>query len=286
MNKTWQKLTEEILAQKGKTPCKVFGKSELGQELLCFLMGEKDDLAVLVQGAMHAREYITAFLCTRLVEYLSSFYLGAKVAVVPLVNPDGVRICLEGVGFVRDQSKKKLLKKILKNTDKKFFKANANGVDLNVNFDCHWGEGKHNVHFASFQNFVGYAPNSQAEVRALVALTKEIKPELTISFHSKGRVFYYGFKGQSKETKIAQKKLLKIVKQETKYLPVFTRHSAGGYKDFCLLKLGIVGFTIEVGDDRLSHPIGLENLEEIFMENKDVVLKLIKELRILKEKKR
>ena len=42
------------------------------------------------------------------------------------------------------------------------------------------------------------------------------------------------------------------------------------------MKLGIVGFTIEVGNDKLSHPIKLNNLQSIFDKNKNVILSLLK----------
>ena len=46
--------------------------------------------------------------------------------------------------------------------------------------------------------------------------------------------------------------------------------SAGGYKDWCVEKLGIPAITIEVGHDGLSHPIGKEHVAEIFSKNRDL----------------
>lgn len=278
MNKTWQKLQSELQELKKISKCEKFGKSELGGDLLSFSLGESKDNVVLVQGGIHAREYITSFLCVELVKYLSCFAFDGKIVFVPLSNPDGVKICLCGAKFIQDKPRKKLINSILKQCNKNLFKANANGVDLNVNFDCFWGEGKKNVKLKpSSENYVGKCPNSEREVKSLISLTKKVNPKVVLSFHSKGKVFYYGFLNQSKETLKKQNDYIKIIEQENHYKPFFTKNSAGGYKDYCLMKLNIVGFTIEVGDNELSHPIGLKHLKEIFRENKDIVLKLLKE---------
>ena len=57
----------------------------------------------------------------------------------------------------------------------------------------------------------------------------------------------------------------------TGYAIKSTPDSAGGYKDWCIQKLKIPALTIEVGDDSLSHPIKLENLDRIYQENKGVI---------------
>lgn len=276
MNKIWQKLQFEIKKIKKIAKCEVFGKSELGKNLLCYSLGEGKDI-ILVQCGIHAREYITSFFCIELIKYLSCFNFLGKVVFVPLSNPDGVKICLCGSNFIRDRKRRSFIKNILKEKDKKYYKANTNGVDLNVNFDCFWGQGKYNNKVKpSFANYIGKSPNSEKEVKSLIALTKKLMPKIVLSFHSKGKVFYYGFSGQSKDSLEKQKKYIKIIKEENGYVPLFTKNSAGGYKDYCLMKLNVVGFTIEVGDNKIPHPIGLKHLKEIFMENKDIVLKLLK----------
>ena len=255
------------------------GKSVLGEDITCFVIGDNVGLSpILVQGAIHAREYITSFLIIKMIEYLKNFAINRQIFFVPLVNPDGVRICFEGYEFIKDENKRNLIKKIIGSKDRRLYKANANGVDLNVNFDANWATGKQNIFSPAMENFVGYSPNSEQEVRALIDLTNKINPILTLSYHSKGEVIYYGYKGQSKKTMLEQKKYLKILTKTTGYLPIFTSGSAGGYKDWCLLKKDIVGFTIEVGKDYLSHPISSKYLQEIFDKNKQSILKLLEEL--------
>lgn len=276
MNKIYNLLMEQIEELKKNTKYFVYGKSELGEDLVAFELGE-GDRTILVQGSIHAREYINSFLLISIIKYLKNFTLNGRVIIIPLSNPDGVRICLEGAGFIKNKEKRELVENILSNSNQKLYKANANGVDLNVNFDAKWGEGASNTKDSpSSENYIGPYPNSESEVKALIDLTIKESPFLTLSYHSKGNVVYYGFEGQKGNTLLYEKKYLDVIVSTTNYTPIYTRNSTGGYKDYCLYVLGILSFTIETGKDYLSHPIGLENLDNIFNENKDLIINLLK----------
>lgn len=276
MNKTYNLLMEQIEELKKNTRHFVYGKSEFGEDLVAFELGE-GDRTILVQGSIHAREYINSFLLISIIKYLKNFTLNGRVIIIPLSNPDGVRICLEGADFIENKEKRELVENILSNSNQKLYKANANGVDLNVNFDAKWGEGASNTKDSpSSENYIGPYPNSESEVKALIDLTIKESPFLTLSYHSKGNVVYYGFEGQKENTLLYEKKYLDVIVSTTNYTPIYTRNSTGGYKDYCLYVLGILSFTIETGKDYLSHPIGLENLDTIFNENKDLIINLLK----------
>ena len=276
MNKIYSLLMEQIEELKKTTKYFIYGKSELGEDLVAFELGEGDK-TILVQGSIHAREYINSFLLISIIKYLKNFTLIGRVIIIPLSNPDGVRICLEGADFIENKEKRELVKNILSNSNQKLYKANANGVDLNVNFDAKWGEGASNTKDSpSSENYIGPYPNSESEVKALIDLTIKESPFLTLSYHSKGNVVYYGFEGQKENTLLYQKKYLDVIVSTTNYTPIYTRNSTGGYKDYCLYVLGILSFTIETGKDYLSHPIGLENLDTMFNENKDLIINLLK----------
>lgn len=276
MNKIYNLLMEQIEELKKNTKYFIYGKSELGEDLVAFELGEGDK-TILVQGSIHAREYINSFLLISIIKYLKNFTLNGRVIIIPLSNPDGVRICLEGAGFIKNKEKRELVENILSNSSQKLYKANANGVDLNVNFDAKWGEGASNTKDSpGSENYIGPYPNSESEVKALIDLTIKESPFLTLSYHSKGNVVYYGFEGQKENTLLYQKKYLDVIVSTTNYTPIYTRNSTGGYKDYCLYVLGILSFTIETGKDYLSHPIGLENLDTIFNENKDLIINLLK----------
>lgn len=273
----YNKLTNEIKLLQKTTSWFSIGKSVLGKNIICFKLGNGGGKTLFLQGAIHAREYITSFLLIEIIKYLKLFYFSGTVYIVPLANPDGVDICINGTKNIKNKSKKELVEELLKYGDKVSFKANARGVDLNTNFNANWGKGKYNnLIYPACQNFVGFKPNSEPETKALINLTEQIKPNLTLSYHSKGEIVFWGYKGQSNKTILEQKKYLNLITKVTGYKARYTKNSSGGYKDYCLLNLNIVGFTIEVGNDNLSHPINLKHLKKIFLQHKDLVLLLLK----------
>ena len=106
-------------------------------------LADEDKPTLYVEGAIHAREYTTSELVTRFAEELVAGYGenadttwildNFKVAVVPIVNPDGRNFAEEGFLW-------------RKNTNpnpppgKEAAPFPEYGVDLNRNFDEKWGE--------------------------------------------------------------------------------------------------------------------------------------------------
>lgn len=273
----YEKLKLEIERLKSCTKHISIGKSYLGEDIPAFFVGE-GDLTLLLHGGIHAREYISSFLLLKILDYLKHFRLGVKVCVLPLTNPDGARICAEGIGFTRYAKYYNNLRTMLRGGNHRLFKANARGVDLNVNFDAEWGGGKQNEFSFNSQNFVGSKFLSERENVSLVKFTKNLAPFLTLSYHSKGKVIYFGFDGENKTLRTRERKFLKILCKETDYKGIYTKNSCGGFKDYLLTKLNSLAFTVEVGSDKLSHPIGPKYLDEIWNENKLSILKTIKEM--------
>ena len=93
---------------------------------------------------------------------------------------------------------------------------------------------------------------------------------MTVSYHSKGEEIYWEFyqTGKKRERDYMLAKSLSLA---TGYPLKSAEGSAGGYKDWCIEKLTIPSFTIEVGSDELTHPIGVEHLNEIYQKNKEVI---------------
>jgi len=253
--------------------CFSIGKSGGGKDIWCFKLG-CGGKTILIQCAIHAREHITTFFALEHIKYLKNFYIGGTIYYIPCMNPDGVQLCLDGAGTLPANKRRKLTK-INKGTDFTLYKANINGVDLNTNFDADWGRGKFNITTPASENFVGNYPHSESEVKALVNFTKEVMPDITLSYHSKGEVIYYGF---NKPLSVLEKRYLKIIKELTGYKSVKTKNSTGGYKDYCISKLNIPSYTIEVGNDHFKHPVPMSELEVIFEQNRLVPLKLMKQL--------
>lgn len=230
----------------------IIGYSVKNKPIYYFNVKKSNSPKIIVTYCIHAREYITTHLALKQIEDFAKYGRTGNVAFIPMVNPDGVEICL---------SKNRL------------FKANANGVDLNVNFDAMWGKGEQNEFAPNFQNYVGKMPFSEPETRALRDFTCSFLPDLTISYHSKGEEIYWEFFQEDRRL-IRDYKFAKILSNSTTYPLKKAENSCGGYKDWCILTLKIPSFTIEVGSDKLSHPITTKHLSQIYAKNKRVLFDL------------
>ncbi len=202
----------------------VIGYSYKGRAVFAFHTGNPFGKQFIAVYGIHGREWITALLALKHIKKSAS----CGGWIIPLANPDGATI-----------SEKQ----------NPMWKANARGVDLNVNFDADWGTGVKNVRQRGGENCIGDKPFSESESCALAAFTRRISPFVTFSFHTKGEEIYWEFDGEGDEDGA------NILSAATGYKPVRIQGSAGGYKDWCIQKLGIPSYTIECGSDKLKHPI-------------------------------
>ncbi|MBO4251138.1 MAG: hypothetical protein J5911_00570 [Clostridia bacterium] len=230
------------------------GFTENGNLIPYFKVKKTAHPVVIAQYAIHAREYITAYLGMMQAKDFAERGKHGTVYFIPAVNIDG----------------------IAETQSDKLYKANARGVDLNVNFDADWGRGEKNLRKKASENYIGEKPFSEWETRSLRDFTLLVGPDITVSYHSKGEEIYWEF-FQSKSALERDFKIAVAVSAATGYPLRNAGRSAGGYKDWCVQKLGIPALTIEVGNDGLSHPIGKEHAEEIFIRNKSV-FKVITEI--------
>ena len=267
----------------------IIGQTMLKRSIYSVEFDFESDDNVIIQGAIHAREHITTDLICRLIKNVERNYDKYKalktpnIIFVPMVNPDGVELCYDGVKSVKSKILKTKLINI-NNGSKDFllYKANANGVDLNVNFDAKWGSGRQNKFLAASSDYIGESPMSENETKALAMLTVKKKAVFTISYHAKGEEIYYQFFNKPENIR-RDKKIAKIIARNLKYKIKNTESvSSGGYKDWCVLRLNIPSVTIEVGKDSLLHPIENKNLNQIYKRNKNIIKilhKIIKEIK-------
>lgn len=273
---TYQELINQIL-QLQEEGLEIFnvGKSVLNKNILATHVGDYSGTQIVVQAGIHAREYITSLLLVEQARYLHNNDLvkDGGIYFIFLTNPDGAEISLDGIDTVNcDITKNYLISANNGSLDFTKYKANINLVDLNTNFDANWGQGSQNVFCPATENFIGFYPNSEREVQNLINFTLKNKPLLTLSYHTKGNVIYYGFEDQSEENIERDRQIGEVLSDVTGYPLIFTQNSTGGYKDWCINTLKIPAYTIEVGDESLTHPLGIETLPEIYSRNKDVPL--------------
>ncbi|NCA67628.1 MAG: hypothetical protein EOM87_06150 [Clostridia bacterium] len=239
------------------------GKSEFGRDIFSLRRGMGG--GALIHGGIHAREHITSLL----VFELAVKYMGENITFVPLANPDGAELCIRGIETA-DKNYREFLLDINANErrnkyDFALWKANGRAVDLNVNFDAGWGNGASNVRAPSSGNFIGEHPFSEKETRALRDLTLRNNYTLTISYHSKGEVIYWGYGDNYEGERVAIQ-----FAELTHYSLERSNGSDGGYKDWFSLFCGRLGITIEVGRDIYPHPFPYSQFRDIMNKNKRV----------------
>ncbi len=235
--------------------------SQFNRPIYAIKMGEGAPVGI-VQYAMHGREYITAELAFH--HYFRGIERGS-VWLIPLVNPDGALLSQIGIKTAPKENRKSLLA-VNGSEDFSLWKANGRGVDLNVNFPARWGKGVKNTRRAGSENYIGELPFSERETQALKKFTEEICPDYTISYHTKGEEIYWYFY-QSLHTCPRHKGLAAVLSRSTGYPLAMAKGSAGGYKDWCIQRLKIPAFTVEVGKDSLSHPLGEGAIDDIIGKN-------------------
>lgn len=263
---TAKALKEWAAAMAGRgAEIRTIGRSAYGRDIIAAkAVGGKKK--IIVTAAIHARENVTASLVA---EAAVGYKGNATVWFVPLVNPDGAELVANGAGAFGAAGTdfsgapgEALIRLNGGSRDFSMWKANARGVDLNVNFDAKFGQGRQNVFSPAPENYVGEFPFSEPETRALRDFTLEVEPDLTISYHAKGRLVYWYF-GQSGEAKERDRKIAAAAAKTLGYsLGAAFTDSAGGYKDWCVSTLGIPALTIETVRDTLAHPLPENALTE------------------------
>lgn len=259
----------------------VVGYSTMGQPIYGMHIGNYDGRQILIEGGIHAREYPAVLVVLGMAEYLASNLenINGGVYILPLVNPDGVRIVLDGVNWLPCENWRSFLVQLNGERDNfDDWKASATGVDLNVNFPALWGGGSQNVFCPNYANFVGFYPASEREVRLLMDFTYSVRPDLTLSYHTKGNVIYYGFEVLSDEEIARDRMYADIISSINGYMPIQTENSVGGYSDWVSEYIGVPAFTVEVGSASLPTPIPLSAVEPAIELNEQVPIVLLNAL--------
>lgn len=252
----------------------IYGKSESGQNLYAFHKGSYKNKQLLITGGMHAREYISSEIVFKL---LRDYDLKIGCYFIPIVNPDGVKLSMNGINAVKNKDYKKMLLRF-NNQSKNFsmWKANVRGVDLNLNFDAMWGESKYSKVVPGASGFAGEYPISEKENLNLLNFIEKKYIIMSLAYHSKGKVVYYGFEKLCKKVKKQSKNIAKFIAKNLHYKAIQSKGSTGGLSDYLYYKMKIPSFTIELGSDKLLHPIKLSESEKIYKNQYKMLKKLIK----------
>lgn len=251
---TYDELTDDVnyLARLGAETGSI-GSTAYGN-MIPFVHIRGDGKPIIVTAGIHARENVSSVFAIKQIYRIYASAHRCNAYFVPMVNPDGNILYCGGVNTFGADAKK--IRGINGGSDDfSLWKANARGVDLNVNFDVDWGKGKQNVFSPAPQNYVGAKPHSEPETQALAEFTERISPCLTISYHALGQEIYFDFNQRGADY-ARDEKIAVEASRLTGYKLVYgTQGSAGGYKDWCVRKFGIPSLTVELVSDKFSHPL-------------------------------
>lgn len=313
---------------------KIIGKSLDGRNIYEIILGNPDaEKHILAQGAIHGREYMTAQLLMKLIEYYAYYYedgqyeeIGYKellqhvaIHIVPMANPDGVTISQRGVEGLNNEKYKKIVEQCYERdkeylvyevdeagngnwrdyySDNQFdrgvfenqqiidfdqyqriWKANAEGVDLNNNFDAGWEE-LDLKDTMSYSGYKGIKAVSEPETQVLVELATEREYDFYISYHARGQLIYYDAKGNISETSEKSKELAELLQGSLMYKTVNTQNSQnvnlGGFSDWVQLSLNGSSVTIESGKG--ACPLSIEELLGMWYRHRETWAKMMKEI--------
>lgn len=253
------------------------GSTLLSREIYGICIGNQQTVT-LFAGAFHAQEWLTCTLLVRYLEELAEGYHQSTmlcgnairqslerrgIVFLPMVNPDGVSIALEGASSAG--SLESFVESIMKKSTRSW-QANARGVDLNHNYDAGYEQLKELERIAGItspspRQYGGEYPHSEEETKAILRFLAENSVETAYAFHSQGEeIFYeYGLHTPPQSLTIAERLSnssgYTLVKNDGLY-------SHGGFKDYFINQFHRPGFTIEIG--RGENPLPITDLADIY----------------------
>ncbi len=243
----------------------VIGKSLVGREIPLISVGEGKK-AVLFVGTHHGMEWITtAILLDFLRDVGKEAARGGELSVVienrtlyvvPMLNPDGVELQINGRDELNPLTERL---NAMSGGDYSRWQANGRGVDLNHNYDAGFFEYKeyereHGI-VPGPTLYSGEHPESEPETSALCSFIRARGVDLLLALHTQGEEIYYDYNGVVPDGgRVIAKRLSAL----TGYALSEPAGSAayGGLKDWFIKEYGLPGFTLECGRGANPLPIG------------------------------
>lgn len=250
------------------------GTTELGRDIPVIRLGDLNArYHVLLQGAIHGREHLTAWLLMATADYWLDHgihgYGDVCYHIIPMTNPDGVIISQTGLLndaqheiYLSDKENGYTTRSERSYAER--WKANGEGIDINRNFPAGW-ELIDDRPGPSSQKYQGSKPFSAAEAVALRDYTLKFAFDATVSYHATGSLIYYSY-GDQEPVNTKSQSLAKAVREISGYdLASSNGIDGAGYKDWVMEQLGIPSLTIEIGCEEAA--LAQREIYSIFARN-------------------
>lgn len=264
------------------------GSSSLGRRISVLTLGNTCGCALFV-GATHGSEWLTALLLLRFFDEVCSAFENGEcfcgvnvgkavfkrgIALVPVLNPDGVEINLRGAAGALSAEKR--VARLAKG-DFSHWNANARGVDLNHNFGAGWETLQKLEHQAGIYGpgpgkYGGPRPFSEPETRAVCGFCSTFNVRRLYSFHSQGEEIYWYY---GPETPTLSRSAGERLAEASGYKMILPEGTAshGGLKDWYIKNFRRPGFTIEIGKG--ENPLLLKELDGIYEKTKKMLAEML-----------
>ncbi len=239
---------------------------------------------VIYAAAFHGNEWITAPILLKFAEELAKAFdeegsvfdipasrilETATIYMVHMVDPDGVALVTGEiqVGTLEYEQARRLADNYPAIPFPDGWKANLLGVDLNLQYPAGWLQAREIKFSQGYtlpgpRDYVGRAPLSQRESRALAGYTEVIDPALVLALHSQGREIYWQFGQEVPGARELGEEFARVSGYALADTPY--ESSFAGYKDWFIQNFRRPGFTIEVGQGR--NPLPIEQFPQIYNE--------------------
>ena len=240
-------------------------QTDFGRPVDLMVMGQ-GERKVIFTAAHHANEWITTpvllkfagDLATALESGEKIFGIPAQtlvkastIYIVPMVNPDGVDLVTGAAGPAEVALAARFAENYPQIPFPDGWKANLNGVDLNLQYPAGWLRAREIKFAQGFtrpgpRDYVGRAPLTQPEVKALLLLTEAVDPDLVLAFHTQGEVIYWQFGGINVPgAAVMGQEFARLSGYELADTPEESAYA--GYKDWFIQRYRRPGYTIEAG---------------------------------------
>ena len=265
------------------------GLSVMGKPIRALRLGSGEN-RVLYNAEHHANEWITTPLLLKFAEELCEAYTKkekiydqsaeellryASVTLIPAVNPDGLDLV---TGELRQGEFYRGAENIAGDWPNIPFpsgwKANIRGTDLNLQYPAGWQEAKEikyaqGVRGPAPKDYVGSAPLSAPESRAMYDYTLALSPRLTISWHTQGEEIYWRYGECEPE---GAEKIGRLFAKLSGYrlADPEAKSANAGYKDWFIDAFDRPGFTVEAG--RGDNPLPLTDFDELYAKNLPILV--------------
>ena len=279
LTKTYPFLRSEVLTE-----------TAYGRHLRTLVIGN-GPRKVIYSAAWHANEWITTPILLKFAEdFAESLKNGgeifgiqagdlaakATIYMVPMVDPDGVDLVTGAIdsGRVPYQKAREISAAFPSIPFPDGWKANLRGVDLNLQFPAGWLRAREIKFLQGFnrpapRDYVGRAPLSQPEAKAMAGYTEYIDPDLVLSYHTQGKEIYWSFLDY--EVPGARELGEKFARVSGYALSEPAAASSyAGYKDWFIKIFRRPGFTIEAGTG--INPLPLTQFDEIYRDNLGILV--------------